>query len=68
MLTKLDPTFRRYRLEITDRDGDIQTYNLYGPNLFSILNSVYHAMDTGGDFYGHTIADTIKVEINELVS
>lgn len=59
---------RFWQVEITDNDGDVQTYNFAALSAWDVVQHVDGVMLRDGDFYGHKRRDAIAVNIAETIA
>ncbi len=59
---------RYFRAELTDADGETHSYAFECLTLWAVSLYIVDMMRIEGDFYGHTGDQTVKLEVNELVS
>lgn len=58
---------REFKLSIHDLDGEVHEYNFFAVTPWEIMTHVMGKMNKDGDFYGHDCAQTMNIDICELV-
>ena len=60
-------TQRKFKLTLTDNDGETHEYNVTAKNPWEVLRFADSKMQASGDFYGHTLDMAQDVSVCELI-